>query len=99
MAADLVAASGLFLLILILLDMFLTVFNYDGFTFIAGRFQRISWRVLRAMTKAAPLRIRHALLSFGSASMVPATVLMWLAGEISRFALIYEGGMWPSIGT
>jgi hypothetical protein len=74
-------------------DLFLTVFNYDGFTFVAGRFHRVLWRLLRAPSRLLPVRPAHALLSVGSAGMLPATVALWLGLEIAGFALMY----WPGV--
>ena len=74
-------------------DLFLTVFNYDGFTTLATRFHRGWWTALRTMTRPLPTRARHFALSLGSASMLPATVALWLGAEITGFALLYYGGM------
>lgn len=93
MSSLVIAAAGIVLVTLALVDLFLTVFNYDGFTFVAGRFQRLLWRFLRGFTRPLPERARHAALSLGSAAMLPATVAYWLAIEVAGFALIYEHGL------
>ena len=77
------AAGGVALVVAALADLFVTVFNYDGFTFFARRFQAACWAALRLVTAPLPERLRHATLSLGSAAMVPATVMMWLTAERS----------------
>lgn len=86
-------AAGSAIVAAAVLDLFLTVFNYDGFTFVAGRYQRVLWRTLIAATAAIPARPRTAARSLGSAMLLPATVAWWLAAEITGFALVFAGGM------
>lgn len=85
--------AGAFLVLLAGVDLFLTVFNYDGFTFLAGRYQGFVWRLTILVTAALPPRPRRAARSLGSAMLVPATVALWLGLEISGFALIYQSGL------
>lgn len=86
-------AAGAAILVVAVLDLFLTVFNYDGFTFIAGRFQQLLWKVVRTSSHLLPPRARHSALSLGSAAMLPATVALWLGLEITGFALMYRPGL------
>jgi hypothetical protein len=86
-------AFGVLLVAVAVVDLFLTVFNYDGFTFLAGRFQRVVWRTIRAAGGLMPRRSRAAALSLGSGFMLPATVFLWLSLEIFGFALIYWAGL------
>ncbi|HZU81187.1 MAG TPA: potassium channel family protein [Acidimicrobiales bacterium] len=76
-----------------LTDLFLTVFNYDGFTFVAGRYQRYVWHALRALSRLAPGRARPAALSLSSAGLLPATVALWLAMETVGFGFLYAAGL------
>jgi hypothetical protein len=102
-------AAGALIVIVAAADLLLTVFNYDGFTFISRPYQRALWRVLRTSARVMPRRARHAALSIGSAAMLPATFAMWLGLEITGFALIYWRGLeagafalrgaGPSLGT
>lgn len=87
------AAAGGLVVLLATVDLFLTVFNYDGFTFAAGRFQRACWRVVLLATAALPPSARQAARSLGSASLLPATVALWLGAQIAGFALIYWAGL------
>jgi hypothetical protein len=88
-----VAAIGVLVLVLTLVDLFVTIFNYDGFTFLAGRMHRYSWRALRGTSRLLPHRARRGYLSLGSAAMLPMTLAWWLALEITAFALIYLPGL------
>lgn len=88
-----VGAIGAALLLVALFDVFMTIFNYDGFTFLASRFHRVLWRTLRVGTAWLPDRPRHAMLSLGSAAMLPATLALWLALEISGFAMMFLPGL------
>lgn len=76
-----------------LVDLFLTIFNYDGFTFVAGRYQRMLWSALRAGSRMLPTRMRQAFLSLASASMLPATLALWLGMEVVGFGLLYGAGL------
>lgn len=90
---DIEIAFGIVLVAIAVADLFLTVFNFDGFTFLAGRFQNLLWRCIRAVGGALPKRTGAAFLSLGSGFMLPATVFLWLALEIFGFALIYWAGL------
>ena|GEM_PF-6922941 len=87
------AALGAVLVVAAGVDLFLTVFNHDGFRFVAARFQRLLYRLIRSLTAAAPARARHAVLSIASAGLVPATVALWLALEVVGFALTFLPGI------
>jgi hypothetical protein len=86
-------AGGAAIVLVAAADLFLTVFNYDGFTLVAGRWQRLSWRTTLVATALLPSTSRRAARSLGSAMLVPATVALWLAAEISGFALMYDAGL------
>ncbi len=86
-------AAGALIAVAAAVDLFLTVFNFDGFTFVAARFQRALWKVLRSVSRLVPPRARHAALSVGSAAMLPATVALWLGLEVTGFALMYDPGL------
>ena len=86
-------AVGALLLAATLVDVMLTIFNYDGFTFVARRFHRGYWTVLHAAVKVVPQRLRHTALSLGSSAMLPATVALWLGLEVAAFAFMFEPGL------
>ena len=54
-------------------DMFLTIFNYDGYSTLTALFHRAWWRLVRALAAPLPSRLRELALSVGSASLLPAT--------------------------
>ena len=87
------AALGSLLVVAAGVDLFLTIFNYDGFTTLATRFHHVLWRIVRTVGGVLPERARHAVLSIGAASMLPATVALWLGLEITGFALMYAPGL------
>lgn len=88
-----IGAAGAAVLLLALLDVFMTIFNYDGFTFLARRLHQVLWGALRRGTAWLPDRPRHAALSLGSASMLPITLGFWLGLEISAFAMMFLPGL------
>jgi hypothetical protein len=90
----LLAVVGALLLVATLADVMLTIFNYDGFTFVARRFHRFFWTLLHKAVKVIPSApLRHSALSLGSSAMLPATVALWLGLEVTAFALMYEPGL------
>jgi len=88
-----VGIAGGLILLLAAVDLFVTVFNHDGFTFLSGRLHALSWSALRELTRVLPERARHGFLSVGSAAMLPGTLLWWLALEMTGFALMYMAGL------
>jgi hypothetical protein len=87
------AAVGAVIALAALADLFVTVFNYDGFSFLANRLHGIYWKALRTLTRPLPDVARHNVLSLGSASMLPATYMLWLGLLICGFALIFNAGL------
>lgn len=87
------AVAGAALLLVTLADVFITVFNYDGFTFVTARMHRLTWHGLRALASVLPDRARNTSLSLMSMALLPATLAGWLALEISAFALMYLPAM------
>jgi hypothetical protein len=84
-----VGAVGAVLLLVTLVDVFVTVFNYDGFTCITARFHRLMWRALRGSSGALPADRRGAFLSLTASLLLPATIAFWLGLEITGFAMMY----------
>jgi hypothetical protein len=93
-AGDLtVGAAGALIVVAALADLFVTVFNYDGFSFLANRLHGVLWKTMRTLARPLPEGARHAALSLGSASMLPATYALWLGLEVTGFALIFYAGL------
>lgn len=92
-AAVAVGVAGGVVLLLGVADLFVAVFNYDGFVFLAGRLHALSWRGLRGTSRLLPGRARAAYLSLGSAAMLPMTLLWWLVLELAGFAMMYLPGV------
>jgi hypothetical protein len=88
-----VGAAGGLLLVVVLADIFVTIFAYDGFTFLAPRFHRVAWRGMRAASRLLPTAGRHAFLSLGSAALLPATLVLWLGLETAAFGMAFVPGL------
>jgi hypothetical protein len=88
-----IGAAGAAIVLVALVDLFVTVFNYDGYSFLANRLHGVLWRGLRGVTRPLPTHTRHAVLSLGSASMLPATYVLWLGLEVLGFAMIFLPGL------
>lgn len=88
-----IGAAGALIVLATLFDLFVTVFNYDGFSFLANRLHGWLWKLMRITDRLLPARVRHTALSLSSASMLPATYILWLGLEITGFAMIYYGGL------
>jgi hypothetical protein len=88
-----IGAAGALIVLAALADLFVTVFNYDGFSFLANRLHGALWKIMRTLARALPTGPRHTALSLGSASMLPVTYALWLGLEITGFALIFYAGL------
>lgn len=88
-----VGAVGAVLVLLTVADVFITIFNFDGFTFLADRFHHVLWRALRSVSSVLPTRQRGAVLSLAAAAMLPATIALWLGLEITGFAMMFLPGV------
>ena len=88
-----IGAAGGLLLLLTLADVFVTIFAYDGFTFLAPRLHRILWRGMRLTSRLLPRAGRDAFLSLGSAALLPATLGFWLGLETAAFGMIFVPGV------
>jgi hypothetical protein len=95
MSPGLIAAGAIggALLLAVLADVFVTIFNYDGFSFLTARSHRVLWSGMRRLAAVLPGWGGDAVLRFGSAALLPATLVGWLAAEITAFALIYLPGL------
>lgn len=85
--------AGTALIGIALTDVFLTVVNYDGFSFLASRFHRWTWSATRVLTCRLPEAPRNAIRTLTGPAMLPATVALWLALTVLGFALLYHEGM------
>jgi hypothetical protein len=74
-------------------DMFLTIFNYDGYVTLTTRFYGVWWRTVRGLGALLPERMRATFLSVGSASMLPASVGVWLGLQVIGFALLFDSSI------
>jgi hypothetical protein len=88
-----VGAIGAAIALAALIDLFVTVFNYDGFSFLANRLHGLLWKTMRTLARPLPSRARHTALSLGSASMLPATYVLWLGLLITGFAMMFYAGL------
>lgn len=88
-----VGVAGGAVLVIAAIDLFITVFNYDGFNFLASRLHGLLWAVVRTSSRPLPQTKRAGYLSVGSAGMLPFTLLWWLGLEVTGFALMYLPGL------
>lgn len=84
---------GGLLIVVGLLDMFLTVLVYEDFGYLSIKLYRLIWKIVRWATAPLPKNLRTFGLSLGAPLMVPATIFLWVGIEILGFALIYYAAM------
>lgn len=84
---------GILVLAATLLDIFLTVFNYDEAGLFVHRIVRWEWLVLRAVTRRIRRRWRPVALRQVTGLLILATILWWVSGIILGFSFIYYGAM------
>lgn len=78
---------------LTLVDIFTTIFAYDGYDFATTRVHRAVWTAMRTVTRPVPDHLRHQLLSLGGALLLPGTLVFWLALEVAAFGMIFLPGI------
>lgn len=76
-----------------LLDVFFTVLNYDGFSFLSSRLYRLTWAVVRRVTAPLPQGARDFGRFLCAPAMIPLTILFWMVLVILGFAMIYYAGL------
>ncbi|MCL3819297.1 potassium channel family protein [Aeromicrobium wangtongii] len=84
---------GIAVLVLTLMDVFLTVLNYDEAGFMAGRLASWQWRVVRRVTPRLPRRWRPLVLREVTGLQVMITIVAWVSITILGYALICYGSM------
>jgi hypothetical protein len=84
---------GIAILVLTLVDIFLTALNYDEAGFLAGRLASWQWHVVRRVTRRLPRRWRPVVLRQVTGLQVMITLVAWLTGAIVGYAFIYLGLM------
>jgi hypothetical protein len=86
----LAVSAGTFLVVVILVDVFLTVLHIDRDGPVARRLHLGIWRATGALSWLVP-RWRRGLLGLAGPLMITVTFGVWVAGYIVGFALVY----WP----
>lgn len=81
------------LIVLGLVDVFLTVLYYDDMGFLSNRLYRWSWETTRRGTALLPKGMCSMGRSLGGPLMVLATPLMWVGLELVGFALLFFVGL------
>lgn len=84
---------GGLLIVVGLLDLFLTVLHPEDLGFISNRLYRWMWAVIRRTTALLPKGMRSLGRSLGGPLMILATPLMWIGLEIAGFTLLFFVGM------
>src|SRR6185312_11848949 len=87
--------AGLCLLLVILVDIFLTVlYARAGSGLIAPHFERLFWRFIRRISTVS-IRRREHILSLGGPLLVVAAVAMWFVGLSVGAGLVIH----PALGS
>ncbi len=87
------AALGALLVVLGMVDVFLTVLHYDGSALLGPRVNRATWWAVRTATAPLPRRSRSYLRCLGAPLMIPVSLAVWLSLEVVGFALLYHPGL------
>ncbi len=87
---------GVVVLLGTLLDVFLTALNYDESGFLAAPLTRLQWRSLRTITRRLPRRWRPTALRQVTGLQVVLTIVLWVAGTVVGYGLVYYGLMTPA---
>jgi hypothetical protein len=87
------AALGALLVVLGMVEVFLTVLHYDGSSLLGRRVNRGTWWAVRTATAPLPRRSRSYLRCLGAPLMIPVSLAVWLSLEVVGFALLYHPGL------
>jgi hypothetical protein len=79
-----------------LLDVFLTVLNYDESGFLATRLCRIQWCCLRSITRRLPRSLRPAALRQVIGLNIVLCMTVWLGTVMAGFGFIYYSQMYSA---
>ena len=93
MTETITVAFGIALILIGLLDVFLTVLHYDGAALLGRLTSRGTWGTVRALTAPLPRRPHTYLRCLGAPLMIPVTLSVWLILQILGFALLYQPGL------
>lgn len=88
----LLTGVGGLILVLVVTDLFVTIFAYDEFSFIAWKVQRLLWSASVGVGRRLRGDVRHRFLSISSTMLLPATLVLWLSMEVVGFALVIFPG-------
>lgn len=88
-----VGAAGGAVPIIVGIDLFIAVFSYDGFSFLASRLHGLLWAAVRNSSRPRPKSKRASYRSIGAATMLPLALVWWLGLEVTAFALMFLPGL------
>lgn len=77
------------MIVLALLDVYLTVLHVQAESPISNKVGRMFWRSLMVCTTWAPRRTRDEILTWGMPLMLVGTIIFWILLYIHGFALLY----------
>ncbi|MGE3913937.1 MAG: potassium channel family protein [Chloroflexota bacterium] len=80
---------GLVLIILVMVDVFLTVLHVQVESPISNRLNRGVWRLLLAICHPLPVRLRDELLGWGAPLMIAGILMFWCILSVIGFGLLY----------
>jgi hypothetical protein len=89
----LLAAGGVFLILVGVGDVYFTVLHHDGFGFISSRLYKRLFDAVRLVTRPLPRRYRAFGLSLAAPLMIPVTIVVWILLVSFGYALVYFVGM------
>lgn len=84
---------GAVIVLITIVDTFLSVLNYNEPGLVVNRVARGVWIVLRSITRRLPRRYRQTALRQVTGAIMVSVILTWLGGVLLGFALIYFGAM------
>jgi hypothetical protein len=86
-------AVGIAMIVLGVVDLFMTVLYYDSAGLLSVRLYRSVWASCRWLASKAPVRHQSFVLSLGVPLMVLGSLVLWVALQVFGFAAIYYVGM------
>lgn len=80
---------GIFLICIGLIDIVLTILNYEGYSYLTKSYYRVIWKIMQFLYRPFGPSLKRRIQTLVIPFLIIATLGLWLCLEIVGFALVY----------